>query len=112
MAVSALSVIVFTTCKNSKEPAVETCDNPYKTYNNHIKDIMSAYCVVCHNPNGAYPSIPLTSYTEVKAAAQNGKLIASVKHEAGAVAMPQGGSKLSDQDIAKIECWKSNGFPE
>ncbi|MBS3915514.1 MAG: cytochrome c [Bacteroidetes bacterium] len=109
---AAFSIFLFTTCKQTKEPVVETCDNPLKTYNTHVKPIISAYCVVCHNPNGAYPSIPLTSYLEVKNAAQNGKLILSIKHENGAVAMPQGGAKLNDADISKIECWKTNGFPE
>jgi hypothetical protein len=107
-----LSVFLLQSCENSKEPVVETCDTKPRTYTADIKPIIDLYCKVCHQPGGAFSSLPLTNYAEVKNATQNGKLLSSIKHDGTAVPMPQGGGKLSDDDIAKIDCWVSKNYPE
>lgn len=99
-------------CTKSKEPYIFDCAKTPSNYNNDIKPIMDAYCVVCHQPGGAYSSVPLTNYAEVRKATDSTKLLPSIRHESSVVAMPQGGNKLKAIEIAKIECWKSNNYPE
>jgi hypothetical protein len=110
--ISGFALVTLYSCENSKEPIIENCDNTPRTYNNDVKPIIDANCTVCHNPNGAFPSILLTTYAEVRNATENGELLPSIKHEPTAVPMPSGGNKLSALDIAKIECWVSKGYPE
>jgi mono/diheme cytochrome c family protein len=111
-AMAGLGIFVIGSCENAKEPVIKNCSTDPKNYTSHVKPVIDAFCKVCHQPGGAYSSLPLTSYTEVKNATQNGKLLNSIKHDGTAVAMPQGGGKLSDVDIATIDCWVTNNYPE
>ena len=114
MFVAAFGLALVSACKKSKEPVptTETCDTNPKNYNTHVKPIMTDFCTGCHKPGGAFSSLPLTTYAEVKNATLNGKLLPSIKHQSGAEAMPLGGGKLSDANIAIIDCWVSKGYPE
>lgn len=108
------AVLVFSACKEDKIPEVtKPCDvaNPAK-YSSDVKPIIDSYCKACHQPGGAYSSLPLTTATEVKNAIISNKLMQTIKHEAGVSAMPQGGSKLSDADIAKIQCWIDGSYKD
>lgn len=99
-------------CTKSKEPSVQDCATKPRTYNADIKAIMDNYCKTCHQPGGAFSSLPLTTYAEVKNATQNGKVLQSIKHDPSAIAMPQGGQKLSQSTIDMLNCWIINNYPE
>lgn len=87
-----------------------SCDTlSYITYNTHVKPILSL-CTGCH-PSGSPTGHSLDSYNGVKTSINTGKLLPSIKHT-GPKPMPQGGGKLSDCDIAKIQKWFNNGMPE
>ncbi|VAW30002.1 hypothetical protein MNBD_BACTEROID07-453, partial [hydrothermal vent metagenome] len=58
-----------------------------------------------------YGNIALENYNDVVAVAKNGKLLGSIRFDAGFVPMPQGSAKLSNCDIAKIGKWVKDGTP-
>jgi hypothetical protein len=47
----------------------------------------------------------------VQRVAANGRLVGVISHAAGYPAMPQGGPKLSDCEIARIRTWVRQGTP-
>lgn len=110
---SVVLLLSVDSCRNDKEPVPitpVTCDSNPSTYSKDIKGIMDSKCVVCHKPGGSFASLPLQTYSQVKTATDSGKLVGTVKHTAGFPAMPQGGSKLSDAELALIDCWIQKGF--
>jgi cytochrome c553 len=84
------------------------CDSSVFTYSGAVSVIMSTYCVGCHNSNSLGGGIDLSNYTAVKAAAL-GRMMGSINHTAGYSAMPKGGAKLSDCQIAQIQKWIQAG---
>jgi hypothetical protein len=85
------------------------CDTAQFKYGANISGIMSGYCTGCHS--GAAPSgnIDLSNYNAVKIQAANGKLVGSVTHSAGFIAMPQNANKLIDCQITQIKKWVAAG---
>jgi mono/diheme cytochrome c family protein len=82
------------------------------TYTNAIKTIMAANCVGCHG--GASPSagINLENYQVLTAYAKDQPIfMGCINHTLGK-AMPQGGAKMADTTIAKIQTWVNGCMPE
>lgn len=89
-----------------------TCDTlTYITYNTHIKPIMDLWCIGCHNSSSA-STTKLDSYNGMKTAIGAGRILGSIKHQSGYLAMPDGGGALSSCEILQIEKWVSNGMPQ
>jgi hypothetical protein len=84
------------------------CEDTQFTYAITIQPLINSNCVGCHKPSSLGGGIDLTSYTLVKAQADNGKLLGSVTHAVGYSPMPQG-SKLSDCQINQIKNWINAG---
>jgi hypothetical protein len=78
------------------------------SYANQIVPILNSACLGCHNGGAGHD---MTSHSGVRADALSGKLYGSVVQNGTALDMPQGGSKLSDCDIAKIKKWADAGAP-
>lgn len=76
------------------------------TYTNDIKAIMTTNCTSCHNSSMQSPS--LTTYTQVKNATSNGKLLCTIQAN-GCKTMPPTG-KMSKANIDLILLWKSQGY--
>ncbi len=89
----------------------EECDTTNVTYSVKIRSILDAKCVGCHNNTVASDGINLTNYTGVQTVALNGRLFGAVNHSPGFTAMPQGGAKLPDCEIAAIRIWIQDGAP-
>ena len=85
------------------------CDTNKFAFAADIQPIMDKYCKGCHSGTSAPLGIVLDSYSGVVAAANSGRLIGVIKHEAGFAPMPQGGNKLSDCEVIKIEKWIGSG---
>lgn len=85
-----------------------TCDDTQFTYAAIIQPIVATHCVGCHKPGSLGGNIDLSSYAKVKTQVSNGKLLGSVTHASGYVAMPQGG-KLEDCQITQIQKWIDAG---
>ncbi|MFN8253593.1 MAG: c-type cytochrome [Ferruginibacter sp.] len=95
--------------QGAKNNACNDCDTTVFTYNAGIAPIMNTYCKGCHNPSSLGGGIDLSAYAGVKATAVNGKLVGSITHASGYIAMPQGGNKLSDCRITQIKKWITAG---
>jgi mono/diheme cytochrome c family protein len=79
------------------------------SYTSNVSPIMTDNCVSCHSGGAPAGNIPLETYSEVKVQADNGKLLGSIKHEAGYSPMPKNQSQLSECDVNKIEAWINQG---
>jgi hypothetical protein len=88
-----------------------SCDTTVFTYSAGVKPIMDTYCVGCHSATLMNGNIRLDNHASVMAAAKSGKLMGSIQHQTGYVAMPQGGAKLSDCSITVIRKWIQAGYP-
>jgi predicted CxxxxCH...CXXCH cytochrome family protein len=93
-------------CANT---VISGCDTTNVTYGTHIKPLMEGFCVSCHFTGNA-TAYTLDNYNGVVAAVNSTKLIPSVKFTGDP--MPQGGQKLSDCNIIKIEKWIAAGMPQ
>ncbi len=103
----SFSTILFFSCKKDNS----TCDNATVTYTKQIKPLFSSCAIsACHNASSTAGS--LANYVDAKKFAENGRILGSIKHEEGYKAMPEGGTKLSDCNISKIEKWINTGYPE
>jgi len=89
--------------------ACNDCDTTVFTYSGAVAPIMNTFCKGCHNPSSLGGGIDVSTYAAVKSIALNGKLMGSIKHSAGYIAMPQGSTKLSDCRIEQIQKWITAG---
>ena len=80
-------------------------------YSVEIKGILASKCVACHQESNAKGGVRLDNYGQVKTYVDNKELLGTIAHLSGYEAMPQGGSKLSQEDICKIKFWIDNGAP-
>lgn len=89
-----------------------TCDLTNVTFSATVTPILQASCFSCHSNANAASSgsgIKIQNYADVVTLAKNGKLMGTITHASGYQAMPQGGGKLSDCEISKIQKWIDNG---
>jgi cytochrome c553 len=109
--------IAISSCKSSQKSStananvITTPDNP--SYAVHIKPIIDGACgTKCHSASRKADGLDLSKYDGVVDACKNHKLLAAIKHESGAKAMPRMAPKLSEQSIATIEKWINLGFTQ
>jgi cytochrome c5 len=86
-----------------------TCDTANMKYAADVQPIISNSCYGCHGGGASSGGITLDSYAKLKTLADNGKLLGTITHASGYVAMPLGGVKLSDCSINKIRSWINHG---
>jgi mono/diheme cytochrome c family protein len=93
-------------------PSLSTtsCDTVNVTYTNQVKSVLSGACTGCHQGGGGSGGVVLDTYTGIQACG-TARLLGSIKHQSPYSAMPQGGTKLPDCQIAVIEKWIQNGAP-
>lgn len=89
------------------------CDISNVTLSAKVKPILQGRCYTCHstqNATGSGAGINLETYATLKVQVDNGKLLKSINHEAGASAMPKGVSaKISACEIKMIDKWVTDG---
>jgi hypothetical protein len=85
------------------------CDSSRRAFAADVQPLLNTYCQGCHNSGTPSGGIVLDSYTGARSAALSGRLIGAISHSAGFSAMPQGGPKLSDCNIAQIRGWVQDG---
>jgi len=89
-----------------------TCDLTNVTFSATVKPILQASCYSCHSNSSAGSSgngIKLENYSDVVSYVNNGRMMGAINHSNGYVAMPQGGGKLTDCEISKLQKWIDNG---
>lgn len=93
-----------TGCNNS-------CDTSQFAFTANVQPIMNTYCKGCHSSTNASGGYDLSSHAGVLNALTKKRLLGSIRHEAGFVAMPQGAAQLSACQIRIIEKWADAGAP-
>lgn len=89
------------------------CDETQYGFSAVIKPLIDNRCVGCHGAVSPEAGIRLTTYAEIKATVDNGKLWGSVAHLSGYTAMPYpaGSAKLPDCQLNQIRHWIDAGAP-
>lgn len=113
------SIFGYSSCyKDSQEDlyglgAGPNCDTTAVKYSTVVNPIMTKSCAYsgCHDATTQASGINLSTYPGTKTVADNGKLIASIKHDSGVSPMPQGAPKLDACTILKIQVWINDGAP-
>lgn len=105
-------MLFFTGCYYDNEEELYPsafCDVTNVTFAEKVSPIIQANCALpsCHAPGGTGDG-DFTQFGDIQAAAANGSLVGTIKHQSGYSAMPVGGS-LSDCDILTIETWVQGG---
>ncbi len=91
---------------------VSSCDTSVNSFALSVVPILSANCYTgCHAASVSIGGVTLEGYDNVRVVVDNGKLLKSIKHEAGASAMPKSAPKLNTCNISKIENWINSGAP-
>jgi uncharacterized membrane protein len=100
-----LSITIVSCSKENEEDLNENCETTNVTYSVEVRNILDTHCMNCHSQQLANGGIRLHDYNNVKVYADNGRLLGSINHEQGYVAMPLGQSKIPLCDIQQIEAW-------
>lgn len=114
----ALALVFFNCSKESTDYLANAdctgIDTQTNTYTKPIKSILDTYCATsgCHDAFARERGVDLSSYATSKSAFQTTNCLCSIHHGSECVQMPQGGAKLSDAIIQKIDCWAKNGYQE
>lgn len=110
-------IIALTTiwsCDSSTfdEIAEEMAQPEMVRYNEHIKPVIDANCIECHNPGGVSSFRPLTNYNELKIAVQETNLLERIQMQNGETGqMPQTG-RMPQHLIDLILLWNEQGLLE
>lgn len=103
-------MLCVSSCK--KDPDPSNCDTTAVSFSADIQPIIEQNCYNgCHSGANPTSGFLLTSYSAVKLKVDDGRLFGAVDHQAGFVAMPQIGSKLSDCNLDLIKTWIDDGAP-
>ncbi|TCJ17512.1 hypothetical protein EPD60_04795 [Flaviaesturariibacter flavus] len=107
---------LLTACYNNKREAlnqpVESCATTATTYSGFVQGVIQNACLSCHASVVAAFSgrgVVLEGHANLQPWALNGQLVKVISHAPGAPAMPQGGQKLDDCTIARIQNWVAAG---
>ena len=118
-------LLYLTSCENTSleeltKDDCDTCQNVIcdttftLSYANDIRTITAEYCDKCHSAlNGPIygDGNVLDNHSGLADYASNGILLCSIKHEVDCSPMPEDDPKLSDCNIARIEAWVRQGYP-
>lgn len=96
----------------SCDPDAGQCNTSNVTYSGVIVPLIQNTCIGCHSGTAPQGGINLSTYAGVKAVVNNGKLMGSINHNAGFIAMPYGGNKMPQCNIDKIQAWVNAGAPQ
>jgi hypothetical protein len=101
---------IYSWIKNgaTNETCSEICDTVKCKFTTDIFPIIKLYCSSCHNPNLKNGNVDLSTYAQITAIANNGKLLGVLNKTGSYPLMPQSG-KLSDCNISKISNWVKKG---
>lgn len=91
------------------DPDPGSCDTTAVSFAVRIRPIFQTYCIGCHNNSVTNGGVNLANFEGVTQVVQNGRLLGSVRHLPGFVAMPQGGSQIPACEQNRIEAWINQG---
>lgn len=106
------TVLLFCSCVNNQKDDIEPYVPPVTgtvSYSRDVQPIITNYCVSCHSATN--PGTKLETYSQLKAKADDGTLVESLKGNVPAGLMPQGGPPLNNTQITNITNWVNQGAP-
>ncbi len=111
LSVSIIFVLTISSCTTTEIPLDEPAGpiTEVVTYTGDVKAIIDNNCVSCHSGPSAQAGLSLTTYLQVRNAAENRNLIDRMNDATNP--MPQGGL-LPAATRAIIDAWANDGFPE
>jgi len=89
------------------------CDDTVVTFSSTVTTILHS-CQTCHSNSNATSSgggVRLQNYADVVTHINSGKLMGSIRHDNGFIAMPQNGGKLADCEISQLQKWIDDNTP-
>jgi mono/diheme cytochrome c family protein len=112
-----LAILLLASCENDSTNDLilyNVTPETNVTYNQNVEAIINSNCISCH---GATPSngapMSLTTYEQVKEAVQNRGLLDRISRDQGAPGMmPNGGTRLPQNNINVINQWNMQGLQQ
>ena len=95
--------------KNNSCVASGNCVATNVSFANTVLPTLRTNCTGCHSGTTPSAGIDLNSYATVKVQAANGKLVGSISHAAGYIAMPSATVSISACEISQIKAWVTEG---
>jgi hypothetical protein len=95
--------------KNNSCVASGTCVATNVSFATTVLPTLRTNCTGCHSGTTPSAGIDLNSYATVKVQAANGKLVGSISHAAGYIAMPSATVSISACEISPIKAWVTEG---
>jgi hypothetical protein len=87
------------------------CDTSIVSFSGSIFPLISTGCVACHSGVSPDGGVDLTTYNNVVGAVSYSNLMASIRQDPGATAMPPAGNALSECEVRLFELWIEDGMP-
>ncbi len=116
----AVSMVLLSSCYyDNKEELYQNlntnCETANVSFGTTIEPIITANCAIpgCHIGPANAGGLDLSTYQGVKSSADatgNGSLVGRITASSGSL-MPQGGPRLPECDIQKIQQWVADGAP-
>jgi uncharacterized protein YceK len=112
-----VGIAILSGCYFDKEdklypkPSTSLCDTTSVTFTATVLPIMMQGCATsaCHDATSQSGGYNLTTYTGVKVAVDDGKLVGCIRQQSGFDAMPKSAAKLDDCSINKVARWVNLG---
>jgi len=127
LVISTIILFVLIACNGSKKAVSKKnvksldCNSSSLSLVKDIKPILETSCASYYSDGlgGCHASDYSKGFnfgqsfaSTIKSAAMDGKLLGAINHTNGFAKMPQGGIKLDQETINKIECWINNGMKD
>jgi len=105
-----VSALLVFSCKKEKAEEPKENVNQVVKFSTDIKPIFDQNCAFngCHSTSTAADGKVYETHAGASAV-PDATTLGSIKHTAGFKQMPQGGTQLSSDKIAKIESWITSG---
>src|SRR5579872_245847 len=112
-----MSVILYSCYRDNRENMSLTsagstvCDTMNVSYDSTISPILLGNCALagCHASSSATGGYAFDTYSGVRSAVLNGRLVGAITHAAGFAPMPKDRAILDDCQIALITSWVEHG---
>ncbi len=79
------------------------------SYSRNIVPILETNCLTCHNDRVQQGGITLEGYENTIPFVEDGRLMGSIRHDEGFVAMPLTGVSISSCQTKKFQAWIDDG---
>jgi hypothetical protein len=104
-------VLTVSSCYYDNVPELypNGCNAIDVSYSLKIVPILDANCLNCHSERVQQGGLTLEGYENIIRYVENGRLMGSIQHQEGFVAMPLTGGQLSSCQIKKFQAWIDAG---